>query len=164
MWIPSSSSQDPRFLLTFDCARSAVVHEPRLKPSPTSQFEHSSIPATVKKLFNLSSDFLTKRDSWAATFEDLFTLRDTPRTDCPSENTPPLGSSSSIQLLFTRNFASLRFLSPVSFDSPPFRISHVHFRIHPQRETASDVTGGTRQALRNLGILPIFASLVTTNF
>jgi phospholipase C len=63
--------------------KGTVVHEPRLKPTPSSQFEHSSIPATVKKLFNLTSDFLTKRDAWAATFEDLFTLRDTPRTDCP---------------------------------------------------------------------------------
>ncbi|XP_043694343.1 non-specific phospholipase C3-like [Telopea speciosissima] len=57
-----------------------VMHEPS-GPYPTSQFEHSSIPAAVKKIFNLK-DFLTKRDEWAGTFETLLT-RTTPRTDCP---------------------------------------------------------------------------------
>ncbi|XP_042504313.1 non-specific phospholipase C4-like [Macadamia integrifolia] len=57
-----------------------VIHEPS-GPYTTSQFEHSSIPATVKKIFNLK-DFLTKRDEWAGTFETLLT-RTTPRTDCP---------------------------------------------------------------------------------
>ncbi|KAL6627590.1 hypothetical protein ACP70R_031316 [Stipagrostis hirtigluma subsp. patula] len=52
-------------------------------PTDTSEFEHSSIPATLKKIFNLSSDFLTKRDAWAGTFEQIFTELDEPRTDCP---------------------------------------------------------------------------------
>ncbi|TVT98161.1 hypothetical protein EJB05_56539, partial [Eragrostis curvula] len=52
-------------------------------PTNTSEFEHSSIPATIKKIFNLSSDFLTKRDAWAGTFENIFTELDEPRTDCP---------------------------------------------------------------------------------
>lgn len=61
----------------------AVIHEPS-GPTPTSQYEHSSIPATVKKLFNLkNSNFLTKRDAWAGTFEKYFFMRDTPRDDCP---------------------------------------------------------------------------------
>ncbi|KAJ4959026.1 hypothetical protein NE237_026137 [Protea cynaroides] len=60
--------------------RGTVLHGPS-GPFPTSQFEHSSIPATVKKVFNLK-DFLTKRDAWAGTFETLLT-RETPRTDCP---------------------------------------------------------------------------------
>lgn len=34
-------------------------------------FEHSSIPATIKKMFGLD-EFLTKRDAWAATFDDVF--------------------------------------------------------------------------------------------
>jgi len=46
-----------------------------------SQYEHSSIPATVKKIFKLK-DFLTKRDSWAGTFESVIT-RNSPRQDCP---------------------------------------------------------------------------------
>ncbi|CAN1227588.1 Non-specific phospholipase C4 [Linum perenne] len=47
------------------------------------RFEHSSIPATVKKIFNLN-DFLTKRDAWAGTFDSILTLT-TPRTDCPRQ-------------------------------------------------------------------------------
>ncbi|XP_062213055.1 non-specific phospholipase C4-like [Phragmites australis] len=57
-----------------------VVHRPS-GPHPTSEFEHSSIPATVKKIFNLNN-FLTKRDAWAGTFDSVLT-RDTPRADCP---------------------------------------------------------------------------------
>lgn len=52
-------------------------------PTDSSEFEHSSIPATIKKIFNLSSDFLTKRDAWAGTFDHIFTELDQPRTDCP---------------------------------------------------------------------------------
>lgn len=59
-----------------------VVHKPT-GPYPSSEFEHSSIPATVKKIFNLKADFLTKRDAWAGTFEGILQLRETPRTDCP---------------------------------------------------------------------------------
>ncbi|KAE8797615.1 Phospholipase C 3 [Hordeum vulgare] len=54
----------------------AVVYGPR-------EYEHSSIPATVKKLFNLRANYLTKRDAWAWTFEDYLKVRKTPRTDCP---------------------------------------------------------------------------------
>ncbi|KAJ8430444.1 hypothetical protein Cgig2_025871 [Carnegiea gigantea] len=57
-----------------------VLHTPS-GPQPTSQYEHSSIPATVKKIFNLKS-FLTNRDAWAGTFEVVLN-RTTPRTDCP---------------------------------------------------------------------------------
>ena len=53
-------------------------------PYPTSEYEHSSIPATVKKIFNLPQ-FLTKRDAWAATFEGIIVTRKTPRTDCPGK-------------------------------------------------------------------------------
>ncbi|KAH9617397.1 hypothetical protein KSS87_018889 [Heliosperma pusillum] len=57
-----------------------VIHSPS-GPETTSQYEHSSIPATVKKIFNLKN-FLTMRDSWAGTFESVIN-RTTPRTDCP---------------------------------------------------------------------------------
>jgi phospholipase C len=50
-------------------------------PTPTSHYEHSSLPATLKKMFGLKS-YLTKRDEWAGTFDHLFN-RTTPRTDCP---------------------------------------------------------------------------------
>ncbi|XP_062190958.1 non-specific phospholipase C6-like [Phragmites australis] len=62
--------------------KGTVVGRP-VGPTDTSEFEHSSIPATLKKIFSLSSDFLTKRDAWAGTFEHIFTELDQPRTDCP---------------------------------------------------------------------------------
>lgn len=58
-----------------------MLHGPSSGPYPTSEFEHSSIPATVKKIFNLK-EFLTKRDAWAGTFESILSM-DSPRTDCP---------------------------------------------------------------------------------
>ncbi|CAI0540656.1 unnamed protein product [Linum tenue] len=72
----------PTFLISPWIDRGTVIHEPD-GPTPTSQFEHSSVPATVKKLFNLKSNFLTKRDAWAGTFDSYFYLRKTPRDDCP---------------------------------------------------------------------------------
>ncbi|KAF3452299.1 hypothetical protein FNV43_RR02732 [Rhamnella rubrinervis] len=62
--------------------KGTVVHGPNGSPSPTSEYEHSSIPATVKKIFNLPS-FLTKRDEWAGTFDGIVQTRTEPRTDCP---------------------------------------------------------------------------------
>ncbi|GAB2287082.1 Phosphatidylglycerol/phosphatidylinositol transfer protein [Dionaea muscipula] len=58
-------------------------------PTPTSEYEHSSIPATVKKLFNLSSPFLTMRDAWAGTFEGILQMTE-PRTDCPVQLPTPV--------------------------------------------------------------------------
>jgi len=83
-------------------ARGAVFQEPK-GPSNTSQFELSSVPATIKNLFNLSF-FLTKRDAWAGSFDEL--LLEVPRTDTPThlpdapapstpwDPPPPLGRSS----------------------------------------------------------------------
>ena len=56
-----------------------VFQEPK-GPTNTSQFELSSVPATVRNLFNLSG-FLTKRDAWAGSFDEL--LLDSPRMDAP---------------------------------------------------------------------------------
>ncbi len=48
-----------------------------------TQYEHASIPATVRKLFGLGGP-LTQRDAAASTFEGILTL-DTPRTDTPAQ-------------------------------------------------------------------------------
>jgi phospholipase C len=64
----------------------AVVHGPNGSPFSTSEYEHSSIPATVKKLFNMPSPFLTRRDEWAGTFEGILQTRTEPRTDCPGQS------------------------------------------------------------------------------
>ncbi|KAL1541083.1 NPC intracellular cholesterol transporter 1 [Salvia divinorum] len=75
----------PTLLISPWIEKGSVIHEPS-GPTPTSQYEHSSIPATVKKLFNLkNSNFLTKRDAWAGTFESYFYMRGTPRGDCPEK-------------------------------------------------------------------------------
>ncbi|KAJ4837774.1 Phosphatidylglycerol/phosphatidylinositol transfer protein [Turnera subulata] len=68
--------------------KGTVVHGPKGSPFPTSEYEHSSIPATVKKLYNLTS-FLTKRDEWAGTFEAVVQTRTQPRTDCPMQLPTP---------------------------------------------------------------------------
>ncbi|CAN0913690.1 Non-specific phospholipase C4 [Linum grandiflorum] len=74
----------PAFFISPWIQPGTVVHGPS-GPYPTSEFEHSSIPATVKKIFNLNN-FLTKRDAWAGTFDGVLTLT-TPRTDCPRHET-----------------------------------------------------------------------------
>ena len=63
-----------------------VVHGPA--EGNGNAFCHSSIPATVRKLFAPSEPFLTKRDAWASTFDELLTL-DAPRTNCPSSMPTP---------------------------------------------------------------------------
>ncbi|KAG1330938.1 non-specific phospholipase C6-like [Cocos nucifera] len=62
--------------------KGTVVARPN-GPTPNSEFEHSSIPATIKKMYNLTSDFLTQRDAWAGTFESIVGELTSPRTDCP---------------------------------------------------------------------------------
>lgn len=69
--------------------KGTVVSKPD-GPTPTSEYEHSSIPATTKKIFNLSSPFLTKRDEWAGSFESIVLKRTEPRTDCPVELPTPV--------------------------------------------------------------------------
>uniref|UniRef100_A0A7S2GIL3 Phospholipase C n=1 Tax=Haptolina brevifila TaxID=156173 RepID=A0A7S2GIL3_9EUKA len=58
--------------------KGAVFQEPRRGPTATSQFELTSVASTIKTLFNLST-FLTKRDEWAGSFDEL--LLDEPRPD-----------------------------------------------------------------------------------
>jgi phospholipase C len=67
--------------------KGTVVHR-ATGPRADSQYEHSSIAATVKKLYGLD-EFLTKRDEWAGTFEHIFNERTTPREDCPAELPSP---------------------------------------------------------------------------
>ena len=62
------------------------------RPFNDSVYEMSSISATIKNLFGLPK-FLTKRDAWAGSFHDVFTLtepRDTPRVlpDPPPPHSP----------------------------------------------------------------------------
>ena len=88
--------------------KGVVFQQPKRGPTPTSQFELTSIASTVKNLFNLST-FLTKRDAWAGNFEEL--LLDAPRTDAPLHlptaprnmtpwDVPPRGATKKRQLRF----------------------------------------------------------------
>jgi phospholipase C len=61
--------------------KNSVVGEPT-GPTATSQYDSTSIIATVNKIFNIT-EHLTKRDAWSGTFEKLFFQLSTPRTDCP---------------------------------------------------------------------------------
>ncbi|KAG5517377.1 hypothetical protein RHGRI_037952 [Rhododendron griersonianum] len=69
--------------------KGTVVHGPNGVPMATSEYEHSSIPATVKNIFNLPS-FLTKRDAWAGSFHSIVQTRKEPRTDCPVQLPTPV--------------------------------------------------------------------------
>lgn len=80
----------PTIMISPWIEKGTVVHGPKGSPFPTSEYEHSSIPATVKKLFNLTSPFLTKRDEWAGTFESIVQTRTEPRTDCPEQLPTPV--------------------------------------------------------------------------
>lgn len=69
--------------------KGTVVHGPNGVPMATSEYEHSSIPATVKNIFNLPS-FLTKRDAWAGSFHGIVQTRKQPRSDCPVQLPTPV--------------------------------------------------------------------------
>ncbi|KAJ3359078.1 hypothetical protein HDU91_005016 [Kappamyces sp. JEL0680] len=49
--------------------------------SPKRYFEHSSVSATLSKIFGTS--FLTKRDAWATSFHGVLNYLAAPRSDCP---------------------------------------------------------------------------------
>ncbi|XP_010938556.1 non-specific phospholipase C2 [Elaeis guineensis] len=80
----------PTILVSPWIEKGTVIHGPNGVPSPTSEYEHSSIPATVKKIFDLPSPYLTKRDAWAGTFEGIVLSRTGPRTDCPEQLPTPV--------------------------------------------------------------------------
>ena len=60
--------------------KGGVVHRPN-GPNPDSQYEHASVPATLRSLFKLKGKPLTKREEWAGRFDDIFLQ--TLRTDTP---------------------------------------------------------------------------------
>ncbi|KAJ3109874.1 hypothetical protein HDU97_000104 [Phlyctochytrium planicorne] len=64
-------------------AKGTVVTRPR-GPTPTSEFELSSVIATLRRLWNLSGSPLTRREAWAGTFEWIIDSLSSPRKDCPT--------------------------------------------------------------------------------
>jgi phospholipase C len=90
----------PTILVSPWINKGTLISKP-VGPTNTSRFEHSSLPATLGKIFGFKS-FLTKRDEWAATFEQYLTQRTTPRTDCPT-TLPDLPALSNEQIMEQAN-------------------------------------------------------------
>ena len=74
----------PTLLVSPWIRRGTVLSAPTAaqKPYADSQFELTSIAASLKHMFSLPA-FLTRRDAWAATFDDQLRALAAPRTDCP---------------------------------------------------------------------------------
>ena len=69
----------PALLISPWVAKGRVIHTPN-GPAPDSNYEHSSIPASLKEIFQLP-EFLTKRDAWAGSFAGELTEA-AARSDC----------------------------------------------------------------------------------
>jgi len=70
----------PTLLISPLISKGRVIHEPGpARPYPNSQYEHSSIAATLTELFDLPGP-LTRRDEWAGSLVAELDL-DEPRTD-----------------------------------------------------------------------------------
>ena len=78
----------PTLLVSPWVPKGTVIKHPRPEEKPflNSEFDLTSVIATVKNLFN-GKRHLTKRDAWAATFDTRLSETQ-PRTDCP-ETMPP---------------------------------------------------------------------------
>lgn len=58
------------------------------KPTDSSEYDLTSIMATVRKLFpEMDQSPLTNRDAWSSTFEHIFDNLTDPRSDCPEHLT-----------------------------------------------------------------------------
>lgn len=87
---------DPRYVFGFDRLGfrvPAVLVSPWLEEGhvESRRLQHTSLLATVRKMWGLAPRPLTAREGQAATFDDLFEVRTEPRSDCPtSVPRPPL--------------------------------------------------------------------------
>lgn len=96
----------PAIVISPWTTKGTVVHAP---PAGEGQYDHTSLIATfVHKVLQPAEgfpapSFLSQRDAWAATFEDLFAMESSPRTDCP-ETLPTVPSH---RLLFPDTLPSL---------------------------------------------------------
>ena len=84
----------PTVMVSPFIAKGTVVSRPSgaRAPTPTSQFDATSIISSVNKIFGIE-EHMTRRDAWAGTFHDLVSARDDTeaseslvlRKDCPRE-------------------------------------------------------------------------------
>ncbi|KAJ3114505.1 hypothetical protein HDU96_002019 [Phlyctochytrium bullatum] len=89
----------PTLLISPWVKKGRVVHKPELNaPAANSEFEHSSIAATLRRMFNWKAP-LTARDAWAGSFDYLFDELSAPRTDAPMDlPAAPSVDSNTVQL------------------------------------------------------------------
>jgi len=78
----------PTLLISPWIAKGTVISAPTdaEKPQENSEFDLTSIISSVKNMFapaDANIEPLTRRDAWAATFDDRLTELTEPRTDCP---------------------------------------------------------------------------------
>lgn len=79
----------PTILVSPWLKRGLVVHDEGFSPFSNSEYEHSSIGATLFKLLNIKDGTLSRRTEWARTFEPLLTELKEARKDCPLEMPAP---------------------------------------------------------------------------
>ncbi|CAI5978371.1 unnamed protein product [Closterium sp. NIES-64] len=93
----------PTFVISPWVDKGMVIHRPR-GPYATSQFEHTSVAATLRDVFGLTAkqDVLTARDAWAGSLMPFLSLRSSPRTDCP-RTLPPVTSLGATAVPYTYN-------------------------------------------------------------
>lgn len=96
----SDGSPNPEYVFGFDRLGfrvPAVLVSPWLAKGhiESRHLQHTSVLATVRKMWGLRPQPLTAREAQAAPFDDLLTVLDKPRTDCPTTlNRPPLPDQS----------------------------------------------------------------------
>lgn len=112
-------------LIASGCGYRACLLCRRGSPTRTwirANFDHSSLPATLKKLFGLPS-FLGKRDSAANTFESLL-LDEMREHTLPSDETRPLamgGGSAAIDLTLSEHQRALLAMAGSAAAPRPIR-------------------------------------------
>ena len=122
------------------------------KPFNNSEYELTSIMSTTRKLLGMDSTPLTKRDEWAATFEQVFDFLDAPRQDCPlhlPEPIPPQKGALEIEAELEPNSLQEHILTVhshmagVEYPAHIKKQKHVsdwvnkHYAIHRERQLKS---------------------------
>lgn len=118
----------PEYVFAFDRLGfrvPAVLVSPWLEPGRIEhrRLQHTSVLATVRRMWGLRSEPLTGREARAATFDDLLEVLPEPRPDCPATLTRPSLPDVSLQAALDQP------LSPAQKD---IFAQVVHLDGHPQ--------------------------------
>ena len=92
----SGGSPKPQYVFDFNrlgCRVPTVLVSPWIEKGQVEsrRLQHTSVLATVRKMWDLRPQPLTAREGQAQTFEDLIETLPRPRQDCPTKlKRPPL--------------------------------------------------------------------------